>query len=79
MESKPKEFKPTWNLQNGKMILPYVLLFAGIILTLSLGSFDAGERGVEYNFSEDLDIIFLMECFLCSEQRRSCPDFLQLV
>lgn len=50
MESKPKEFKPTWNLQNGKMILPYVLLFAGIILTLSLGSFDAGERGVEYNF-----------------------------
>ncbi|EQA63841.1 putative stage III sporulation protein E [Leptospira alexanderi serovar Manhao 3 str. L 60] len=32
------------------MILPYVLLFAGIILTLSLGSFDAGEHGVERNF-----------------------------
>ncbi len=32
------------------MILPYVLLFAGIILILSLGSFDAGEHGVEHNF-----------------------------
>ncbi|UOG33421.1 DNA translocase FtsK [Leptospira noguchii] len=50
MESKSKELKPTWNLQSGKMILPYLLLFAGIILTLSLGSFDAGEQGVEYNF-----------------------------
>ncbi|WP_061249325.1 FtsK/SpoIIIE family DNA translocase [Leptospira alstonii] len=48
MESK--DLKPAWNLQNGKMILPYVLLFAGIILTLSLGSFDAGERGIEHNF-----------------------------
>ncbi|WP_078126069.1 DNA translocase FtsK [Leptospira alexanderi] len=48
MESK--DLKSTWNLQNGKMILPYVLLFAGIILTLSLGSFDAGEHGVERNF-----------------------------
>ncbi|WP_078128796.1 DNA translocase FtsK [Leptospira alexanderi] len=48
MESK--DLKSTWNLQNGKMILPYVLLFAGIILTLSLGSFDAGEHGVEHNF-----------------------------
>ncbi|WP_082281318.1 FtsK/SpoIIIE family DNA translocase [Leptospira kirschneri] len=50
MESKSKEFKSAWNLQNGKMILPYLLLFAGIILTLSLGSFDSGEHGVEYNF-----------------------------
>ncbi|WP_061222309.1 DNA translocase FtsK [Leptospira weilii] len=48
MESK--DLKSTWNLQNGKMILPYVLLFAGIILILSLGSFDAGEHGVEHNF-----------------------------
>lgn len=48
MESK--NLKSTWNLKNGKMILPYVLLFAGIILTLSLGSFDAGEHGVEHNF-----------------------------
>ncbi|AXR69918.1 DNA translocase FtsK [Leptospira mayottensis] len=48
MESK--DLKSTWNLQNGKMILPYVLLFVGIILILSLGSFDAGEHGVEYNF-----------------------------
>ncbi|UPY78612.1 DNA translocase FtsK [Leptospira weilii] len=48
MESK--DLKSTWNLQNGKMILPYVLLFAGIILILSLGSFDAGEHGVENNF-----------------------------
>ncbi|MBM9576027.1 DNA translocase FtsK 4TM domain-containing protein [Leptospira sp. 201903070] len=48
MESK--DFKPAWNLQNGKKILPYVLLFSGIILTLSLGSFDAGEQGIEHNF-----------------------------
>ncbi|PJZ58006.1 DNA translocase FtsK [Leptospira barantonii] len=48
MESK--DLKPAWNLQNGKMILPYVLLFAGIILTLSLGSFDAGEQGIQHNF-----------------------------
>ncbi|EMJ46713.1 FtsK/SpoIIIE family DNA translocase [Leptospira santarosai] len=48
MESK--NVKSTWNLQNGKMVLPYVLLFAGIILILSLGSFDAGEHGVEHNF-----------------------------
>ncbi|RHX85644.1 FtsK/SpoIIIE family DNA translocase [Leptospira stimsonii] len=48
MESK--DLKPAWNLQNGKKILPYVLLFSGIILTLSLGSFDAGEQGIQNNF-----------------------------
>ncbi|MBM9500193.1 DNA translocase FtsK 4TM domain-containing protein [Leptospira sp. 201903071] len=48
MESK--DLKPTWNLQNGRKILPYVLLFSGIILTLSLGSFDAGEKGIQHNF-----------------------------
>ncbi|AOP33542.1 cell division protein FtsK [Leptospira tipperaryensis] len=48
MESK--DLKPAWNLQNGKKILPYVLLFSGIILTLSLGSFDAGEKGIQHNF-----------------------------
>ncbi|PKA02662.1 DNA translocase FtsK 4TM domain-containing protein, partial [Leptospira ellisii] len=48
MESK--EQKTSWNLQNGKKILPYVLLFSGIFLTLSLGSFDAGEEGIRHNF-----------------------------
>ncbi|TGK31055.1 DNA translocase FtsK [Leptospira gomenensis] len=48
MESK--EQKTAWNLQNGKKILPYVLLFSGIFLTLSLGSFDAGEEGIRHNF-----------------------------
>ncbi|XDD51413.1 DNA translocase FtsK [Leptospira sp. WS92.C1] len=48
MESK--EIKPAWSLQNGKKIVPYVLLFSGIFLTLSLGSFDAGDQGIQRNF-----------------------------